>query len=63
MDIKHMPPSKIGFSKLLVCAFKFSNCIIAIPLADEQASTMAEALYHKVIFLYGTPKTVICDEG
>ena len=63
MDIKHMPPSKMGFSKLLVCTCEFSNWIVAIPIADEQASTIAEALYHKVICLYGTPKAIICDEG
>ena len=62
MDIKHMP-SKLGFSKLLVCTCEFSNWIIAVPSADEQASTIAEVLYHKVICLYGTPKAVICDEG
>ena len=51
MVIKHMPPSMMGFSKLLVCMCEFSNWILAIPLADEQASTIAEALYHKVICL------------
>ena len=63
MDIKHMPPSKLGFSKLLVCVCEFSNWIVGILIADEQASTIADALYHKVICSYGTPTTVICDEA
>ena len=63
MDVKHMPPSKLGFSKLLVCVCEFSNWIVGIPIADEQASTIAEALYHKVICPYGNPTTVICDEA
>ena len=63
MDIKHMPPSKLGFSKLLVCVCEFSNWIVGIPIADEKAETIAEALYHKVICPYGTPTTVICDEA
>ena len=41
---------------------EFSNWIVGIPIADKQASTIAEALYHKVICQYGTPTTVICDE-
>ena len=32
-------------------------------IADEQASTIADALYHKVICSYGTPTTMICDEA
>ena len=63
MDIKHMPPSRLGFTKLLVCVCEFSNWIVGIPIADEQASTIAEALYHKVICTYGNPTTVICDEA
>ena len=63
MDIKHMPPSRLGFTKLLVCVCEFSNWIVGIPIADEQASTIAEALYHKVICAYGNPTTVICDEA
>ena len=35
MDIKHMPPSELGFSKLLVCVCEFSNWIVGIPIADE----------------------------
>ena len=62
MDIKHMPPSRLGFSKLLVCVCEFSNWTVGIPIADEQTSTIAEVLYHKVICQYGTPTTVICDE-
>ena len=63
MDIKHMPPSRLGFSKLLVCVCEFSNWIVGIPIADEQPSTIAEALYHRIICSYGTPTTVICDEA
>ena len=47
----------------MVCTCEFSNWIVGIPVADEQASTIAEALYHKVICQYGTPKVVICDEA
>ena len=48
MDVKHMPPSDLGFNKILVCVCEFSNWIIGIPIANEKASTIAEALYHKL---------------
>ena len=42
---------------------EFSNWIVGIPIADEEASTTEEQLYHIVICQYGTPTTVICDEA
>ena len=63
MDIKHMPMSKMGFSKLLVCTCEYSNWIVGIPVRDEQASTIAEALFYKIICMFGTPKAIICDEA
>ena len=63
MDVKHMPNSIMGFSKILVCTCEATNWIVAIPIADETASTIAEALYFKVICIYGTPKAIICDEA
>ena len=46
-----------------MCVWEFSNWLVGIPIADEQALTIAEALYHKVICQYGTPTTVICDNA
>ena len=63
MDIKHMPPSKLGFTKLLVCTCEQSNWIVGICLTNEQASTIAESLYYKIICQFGHPKTIICDEA
>ena len=63
MDIKHMPPSSLGYSKMLVCTCEFSNWIVAIPIINEQASTIAEALFFKIICQFGTPKAIICDEA
>ena len=63
MDIKHMPPSTLGYSKMLVCTCEFSNWIVAIPIINEQASTIAEALFFKIICQFGTPKAIICDEA
>ena len=63
MDVKHMPKSKLGYKYILVCTCESTNWIVGIPIANEEAATIAEALYFKVICTYGTPKAVICDEG
>ena len=63
MDVKHMPKSKLGYAYILVCTCESTNWIVGIPIADEQAETIADALFYKIICTYGTPKAVICDEG
>ena len=63
MDVKHMPKSNLGYAYILVCTCESTNWIVGIPIADEQAETIADALFYKIICTYGTPKAVICDEG
>ena len=63
IDVKHMPKSKLGYAYILVCTCESTNWIVGIPIADEQAETIADALFYKIICTYGTPKAVICDEG
>ena len=63
MDVKHMPKSNLGYAYILVCTCESTNWIVGIPIADEQAETIADALFYKIICIYGTPKAVICDEG
>ena len=63
VDVKSMPYSALGFRHILVCTCEYTNWVEAIPIANEKAQTIAEALYFKIICKYGTPKVVICDEG
>ena len=63
MDFKYMPKSNLGYAYILVCTCESTNWIVGIPIADEQAETIADALFYKIICIYGTPKAVICDEG
>ena len=63
MDIKDMPPSSMGYRCILVCTCEFTNWVKAIPLVNQQAATIAEALYFRVICDFGVPEAVICDEG
>ena len=48
-------------NQLHVC--EYTNLIKAIPLVDQKAGTMADAIFFRIICEYGTPKTIICDEG
>ena len=63
MDVKQMPPSKFGFSNLLVCTCEFTNWVEAFPMANQEAQTIADTLYFKIINRFGTPRTIICDEA
>ena len=63
MDIKVMPKSILGYNCILVCVCEYTNWVKAIPLVNQEAGTIADAIFFRIICEYGTPKTVICDEG
>ena len=58
-----MPHSTLGNAYILLCTFEYSNWVVGISIANEQAKTIADALFYKIITAYGTPKAVICDEA
>ena len=63
IDIKHMPTAFGGYQHLLVimCAQTFFT--IVTPLRSRDAQTVAEALIYRVIYLFGPPRQIICDEA
>ena len=63
MDIKDMPLSIFGYKHILVCVCEQTNWVRAIPLVNQEATTIADAMYFKIICEFGTPKVVICDEA
>ena len=63
MDIKEMPKSILGYTCILVCVCEYTNWIKAIPLVDQKAGIIADAIFFRIICEYGTPKAIICDEG
>ena len=63
MDIKEMPKSILGYNCILVCVCEYTNWIKAIPLVDQKAGTIADAMFVRIICECGTPKAIICDEG
>ena len=63
IDIKTMPQAFEGYHLLLVITCDQTNFKIAVPLRDRQAQTIAEALVYRVIYLFGPPRQIICDEA
>ena len=63
IDIKTMPQAFGGYHLLLVITCDQTNFMIAVPLRDQTAQTVAEALIYRVIYLFGPPRQIICDEA
>ena len=62
-DIKTMPQVFGDYHLLLVITCDQTNFTIAVPLQDRQTQTIAEALIYRVIYLFGPPRQIICDEA
>ena len=63
IDIKTMPQAFGGYHLLLVITCDQTNFTIAVPLRDRQTQTVAEALIYRVIYLFGPPRQIVCDEA
>ena len=63
IDIKTMPQAFRGYHLLLVITCDQTNFTIAVPLRDQTAQMVAEALIYRVIYLFGLPRQIICDEA
>ena len=62
IDIKTMPQAFGEYHLLLVITCDQINFMIAVPLRDRTAQTVAEALIYRVIYLLEPPRQIICDE-
>ena len=63
IDIKTMPQAFGGYHLLLVITCGQTNFTIAVPLRDRTVQMVAEALIYRVIYLFGPPRQIICDEA
>ena len=63
IDIKMMLQAFGGYHLLMVITFDQTNFTIAVPLRDRQTQTIAEALIYRVIYLFGPPRQIVCDEA
>ena len=56
INIKTMPQAFGGYHQLLVITCDQTNFTIVVPLRDQTAQMVAEALIYKVIYLFGPPR-------
>ena len=63
IDIKTMPQAFGRYYLLLVITCDQTNSTIAVPLRDRTAQMVAEPLIYRVIYLFGPPRQIICDEA
>ena len=63
IDIKTMPQAFGGYHLLLVITCDQTNITIMVPLRDQQTQMIAEALMYRVIYLFGPPRWIVCDEA
>ena len=63
IDIKTMPQAFGGYHLLLVITCNQTNFTIVVPLRDKQTQTVAKALIYRVIYLFGPPRQIVCDEA
>ena len=63
IDIKTMPQAFGGYHLLLVITCDQTNFTIAVPLRDQTAQMVVEALIYRVIYLFGLPRQILCNEA
>ena len=63
IDIKTMLQAFGGYHLLLVITCDQTNFTIAVALRDKQRQTVAKALVYRVIYLFGPPRQIVCDEA
>ena len=62
IDINMMPQAFGGYHLLLVITCNQTNVTTAVLLRDRQTQTVAKALIYRVIYLFGPPRQIVCDE-
>ena len=63
IDIKTMPQAFRGYHLLLVITCDRTNFTIAVLLRDRTAQMVAEVLIYRVIYLFGPPRQILCNEA
>ena len=63
INIKHMPTAFGGYQYLLVITYDQNNFTIVTPLRSRDTQSVAKALIYRVMYLFGPPRQIICDEA
>ena len=63
IDIKTILQAFGGYHLLLVITCDQTNFTIAVSLRDQTAQIVVEALIYRVIYLFGLPRQILCNEA
>ena len=63
IDVAHLPTTKNGFKSILLIGDVFSKYIEAVPMVDQRAETIRDALWSKWITRFGCPLYILSDQG
>uniref|UniRef100_A0A1I8B3U1 RNA-directed DNA polymerase n=1 Tax=Meloidogyne hapla TaxID=6305 RepID=A0A1I8B3U1_MELHA len=63
LDILDVGPSNANSRYIFVAVDHFSKYVIAVPIPDKSAESIAKALVENVILIYGAPKRIHSDRG
>ena len=63
MDIAYLSWTAAGYRYLLVIVDLFSKYIEAVPMKDQEAVTVAEALEYGWLYRHGYPFALLSDQG
>jgi transposase InsO family protein len=64
MDLCEISPtSRSGMKKVLVIGDLFTRFMLAVPVGDELASTVARVLLDRWVLLFGPPERILSDKG
>ena len=63
MDVKEMLPSNQGYKHVLVCTCELTNYVVGIPIPNQKSDTLMEALFFRVICMFGNPKVILTDQA
>ena len=63
IDIKDMPMAFVRYQYLLVITCDQTNFTIVTPLRSRNAQSVAKALIYRVMYLFGPPRQITCDEA
>ena len=62
-DLKQMPPSVLNHRYILTLVCQITRYVILIPLENKEATSVAEAILQRCVFIHGPFKQFISDRG
>ena len=63
IDITYLPQATDGYTYILTIIDFFSRYLIMVPLRDQTAETVAQALVIHLFLKFGCPKRILSDNG